>query len=89
MNLLLLQVAETAGQYSYSRPFLQPLPVWDYWYLLLLPLLVGIAFVYKGIKCSDVSEVPREALKMVLWIVVAFVLAAVALLLFVNLMERL
>ena len=25
------------------RPFWQPLPVWDYWYLLLLPLCVGVA----------------------------------------------
>jgi hypothetical protein len=29
-------------------PFLDPVPVWDYWYLLVLPLCVGIAVVWKS-----------------------------------------
>lgn len=84
----LAQIAEQAEQaYRYSRPFIQPMPVWDYWPWLMLPLLMGVALVYKGIKCSDVSEVPWEAVKMVLWIIAAFAGAAVGLYGFVGVME--
>ena len=36
-SLLLSQEAPRAFE-----PFRQPLPVWDYWYLLLIPLCIGI-----------------------------------------------
>lgn len=71
----------------YSRPFLQPLPVWDYWWALLFPLLLGICVVYKTIKVSDVREVPRAALTMMFWVIAAFIGAAVGLVVFVRLMQ--
>ena len=64
---------------AYSRPFLQPLPVWDVWYLLLIPLCVAVAVVYKSVKCAEMSQVPREALAILLWILAAFAGASVAL----------
>ena len=64
---------------AYSRPFLQPLPVWNIWYLLLLPLCAAVSIVYKSVKCADMSEVPREALNIFLWILAAFVGAGAAL----------
>ena len=43
------------------HPFKSPLPAWDYWYLLLLPLCLGISIVYKSIKCHQMRRVPRQA----------------------------
>jgi hypothetical protein len=83
----MLAQAGEAGGYSYSRPFIQPLPVWDYWYLLLLPLVLAVAVVYKACKCSKFSEIPRAAVGMVCWIVLAFVGTAVGLHLFVWLTQ--
>ncbi|MBC7785396.1 MAG: hypothetical protein H7144_16305 [Burkholderiales bacterium] len=60
------------AEYNY-RPFLTPLPVWDYWVLLLIPLCAGIAIVYKTIKCRYVSQVPKEALILTLFILAAMV----------------
>jgi hypothetical protein len=76
------------GDYAYTRPFLQPMPVWDYWYLLLLPLCLGVAVVYKAIKCHSMNRVPREALAVTTWILVSFAAAGAALAGLVRLMER-
>jgi hypothetical protein len=65
--------------YAYTRPFLQPLPVWNYWYLLLLPLCISVAIVYKAIKCRSMSEVPRQAASILMWILISFAAAAAAL----------
>lgn len=73
--------------YRYTHPFVQPLPVWDHWVWLLIPLTVGIAVVYKAVKCSKVGEVPRAAAVMALWILLAFSLAAAGLSAFVRVMQ--
>ena len=58
----------------------QPLyRAWDYWYLLMLPLCLAVAIVYKSIKCRSMSTVPREAAVTFFWIVGGIVLAAAAL----------
>jgi hypothetical protein len=59
-------------------PFLRPLPVWDYWPLLLLPLVAAVAIVYKCVKCAHVRQVPREAASIALWIVLGMTAAAAA-----------
>ncbi len=74
--------------YAYTRPFLQPMPIWDYWYLLLLPLCVAVAIVYKAIKCRTMKEVPLEAASITGWIMVSFAAAAAGLVLIVKLFER-
>ncbi len=61
------------------RPFLDPLPVWDYPYLLALPLCVVIAVVWKSVKCRSMDEVPREAATVLLWILGGFAAAAAVL----------
>jgi hypothetical protein len=76
------------ADYAYTRPFLQPMPVWDYWYLLLLPLCIAVAVVYKAIKCNSMRRVPREALYIVIWILVSFVAAGAALAGLVRMIER-
>ena len=83
--LLAQAAAETARAF---RPFWQPLPVWDYWYVLLLPLCAGISLVYKSIKCREMRQVPREAGVIFAMIVAGMVLAAALLLLLTRVMER-
>lgn len=61
------------------RPFVTPAPVWDYWPLLLLPLCLGIAIVYKSIRCRSMSRVPREAAALFAFIVGVMVVASLAL----------
>jgi len=80
--------APAAGPYHYSRPFLQPLPVWNYWPWLLVPLAIAVAVVYKSIKCRRVSQVPKEAAVLTLWILGGMVVAAGVLAVMVKLIER-
>ena len=75
---------DSAPPYAYNRPFLQPAPVWDYWFALLFPLLLIVCLVYKGIKVSHVRELPKQAAAMFGWILLSLGAAAIALQLFVR-----
>lgn len=66
----------------------RPLPVWDYWWLLLVPLCVAIAIVHKSIKCRSMNQVPREAAAITFWIIAGMVGAGAVLLSIVNLVTR-
>jgi hypothetical protein len=68
-------------------PFWNPLPVWDYWYWLLIPLSLGISIVYKSVKCHRMSQVPREASVIFAMILAGMALAAALLLGLVRVME--
>ena len=70
-------------------PFMQPLPAWDVWYLLALPLCAAVSIVYKSIRCRSMRKVPREAGKALGWIILGLIAAAVVLAAVVELMERL
>jgi hypothetical protein len=75
--------------FHYS-PFLTPLPVWGdgTWPWLLVPLCVCVAVVYKSIKCRTMSQVPKEATGLVVWILAGMAVAAVVLALVVEALER-
>jgi len=60
-------------------PFVYPLPIWDYWPWLIIPLCAGVAIVYKSVKCQTMNRVPREALVIFVWMLVGFAAAAGAL----------
>ena len=60
-------------------PFIYPLPIWDYWPWLILPLVAAVSIVWKSVKCHKMSQVPREALTIFVWILVFMVLAGVTL----------
>jgi hypothetical protein len=60
-------------------PFVYPLPIWDQWPWLMLPLVAGVSIVYKAIKCHSIKSVPREATVIFVWILVVMVLAGGAL----------
>lgn len=63
------------------RPFLDPMPVWpdSRWPWLLVPLCVGVAVVYKSVRCRSMSQVPREAAGIALWILLGMAAAAAVL----------
>jgi hypothetical protein len=61
------------------RPFLDPLPVDASWLLLMLPLVLGIAVVYKTIKIDDLELLPKQAFWLASQIVFYMVIAAAAL----------
>ena len=84
--LMLLAQADDAARAF--RPFWQPLPVWDYWYLLLLPLCLGISIVYKSIKVRTMRQMPREASVIFVMILLGMALAAVTLLVLMRVMEK-
>ena len=70
------------------EPFRQPLPVWDYWYLLLIPLCVGISIVYKSIKCREMKQVPREASVIFIMIMLGMTATAAGLYALMRFLER-
>ena len=74
------------GDYQYEL-FKKPLPVWKYWYLLLLPLCLAISIVYKAIRCESMRRVPREAIGLFVFIIVVMVAAAGALAALVNILR--
>ena len=74
--------------YQYTRPFIQPLPMWDHWYLLLIPLCAGVAIVYKAIKCESLKSVPREATQIFFMMLGGMIVAGVALAALMRFVER-
>ncbi|MBC8106613.1 MAG: hypothetical protein H7Z14_08495 [Anaerolineae bacterium] len=73
---LLAQSSSTSTTY---RPFITPLPVWDYWILLLIPLCLGVSIVYKAIRVQSINEVPKQALIITAWILGGMAAAAAVL----------
>lgn len=61
------------------RPLLDPIPVDDYWLLLLVPLVFAISLVYKTIKLDDLTHLPRQTFFLAGQIVAFMLLAAAAL----------
>ncbi len=68
-------------------PFLYPLPVWNAWPWLVVPLCLGVSIVYKSIKCRTMHKVPREAAVIFVWILIGMAAAAAALADLVKLTE--
>jgi hypothetical protein len=58
--------------------------LWNVWYMLLLPLCLGVSIVYKSIKCNHLCEVPKQAVIITIWILGGMAAAAVALALIVK-----
>lgn len=69
-------------------PFLHPLPVWDYWVWLLVPLCLGVSIVYKAVRIESMRRLPFEAVRATVWIVAGMAIAAAALYLLVSALSR-
>jgi uncharacterized membrane protein YedE/YeeE len=61
-------------------PFLQPAPGVDrWWWMLVIPMALGIAMSYKAIRTKDLRDYPRDVLRMSVQIVAAVVGIAIGL----------
>jgi hypothetical protein len=69
-------------------PFASPLPIYNYWWALLFPLLIGIAIAYKGVKCATMKNVPREATQITVLILLGMVAVGIVLTTLVKMLER-
>ena len=58
------------------RPFMTPMPIWNYWFLTLLPLCAGVSLVYKTTKTADTGAILREAALLTIWIALGLIGAA-------------
>ena len=55
-------------------PFIQPAPAVDrWWWLLVIPMALGVALAYKATRSADVAQLPRDVLRMTVQIVLAMV----------------
>lgn len=69
------------------RPFLDPLPIYNWWFALILPLCLLFSVVYKSAKCNDVREIPKAAIGICLWILLGMAAAAAVLTIVVKFQE--
>lgn len=61
-------------------PFLEPLPgAQHWWWVLVLPMALGVALSYKAIRTRELAHYPREVVAMTLQIVAAVVGIAIGL----------
>ena len=66
-------------------PFIQPLNIFhQWWYLLLVPLSLGISIIYKGVRMKSLQGFWRETTIMTVQIVLAMVALAVLVTLLVQ-----
>lgn len=66
-------------------PFVTPLPIWGYWWVLLLPILVVVVVVYKAVKTKPLGRIPIESAKLLVYILIFMAAGALALGLLVTL----
>ncbi len=60
------------------RPFLDPIAIDRYWLLLILPMALGVAIVYKALRIDDLRQLPRKAAGLAAQIILYMALAALA-----------
>ena len=66
-------------------PFLDPLNVFQtWWYLLIIPLALGISVTYKAMRIYDLGDFFRQVVIMTVQIIVAMALLAAGLILLVQ-----
>lgn len=53
------------------RPFVDPVDIQRIWYLLLVPLALGIAVTYKAVRIPDMRRYPRQVAIMTVQIIIA------------------
>ncbi len=66
------------------RPFLDPIELHRLWFLLLIPLTVGIAMGYKAVRVPDMKDYPRQVLVMSVQIVLGMMALGLGAYLLVN-----
>jgi hypothetical protein len=65
-------------------PFIDPIDVHKFWYLLLIPVSLLVAVAYKACRVESLSDFPREVAVMTVQVVVVMILLGFASFLFVE-----
>lgn len=60
------------------RPFLDPLPIEDGWFLLLIPLALLVSMGYKAVRVGDMRRYWREVAVMTVQVILAMILLWIA-----------
>lgn len=66
------------------RPFLDPISAQQWWWLFVIPLIIGIAIVYKALRLPDLDRFWFNVTKMSLQIMIVMVVMSVILYLVVE-----
>jgi len=66
------------------RPFIDPIDVHTLWYLLLVPLALGVSAAYKAVRVDELREFPRAVLVMTAQIVLGMIALGVLSYVFVQ-----
>lgn len=65
------------------RPFLDPIDAHRWWYLLLIPVSLGVSLAYKAVRSRDLARYHREVLIMTAQVILGMIgLATASLVLF-------
>lgn len=76
---LLLNLSASLPTLAAWRPFFDPLDFHEAWPILLVPLVIAIAIVYKTIKTPALHQIPLEVAKLTAYVVILMIGAALLL----------
>lgn len=60
------------------RPFIDPLELHGAWWLLLIPMSLGVAVVYKAVRLATLERYWQQVLMMTLQIIITMIVLAAA-----------
>jgi hypothetical protein len=70
------------------RPFLDPIDAHRWWYLLLIPLALGVSMAYKAVRTQNLRRYPIEVVIMTGQVVLGMIALAAASYILVELFAR-
>ncbi len=56
------------------RPFLDPLPLQDLWFVLLIPVSLLVSLAYKAVRVQDMKQLHRQVIAMTIQVTLGMVL---------------
>ncbi len=59
-------------------PFIDPIDANAVWYLLLIPIAVGISLAFKAVRVGDMKKYPKHVAMMTAQIITGIVVLAIA-----------
>ncbi len=66
-------------------PFITPLPIYNWWYLLLPVLALGISMIWKALRMKTTREFWPQVALMTVQIVAAMIALSIFLIIFITL----
>ena len=65
-------------------PFVDPIDAHRWWFVLLVPMCLGVALAYKSVRCGDLSHYPRQVLVMTAQVLAGIIALALGMLVLVR-----